>query len=849
MVKKCFDNYSNDLGRKVTQAEQKKVITDTRSIKRKTTVTGENIDQVIDKSQNDQASVSTRQSVDSMARDVATQDKIRTFNEKVENVAAHIRDNESKKYKSEADIYNEAIARLIFTTNKMSDISFEAIYKANKKGALGEFFRDIESFEGFDINQLRKNNSELMRDTLTELFELYKNPALTSGRTKNRQAFQIAKSFMKLTIKQTRRRNLNGEATLTINNRIRPKLRQKKLKGREEQFVKDIAERLDPQVHGSIEQRTQIAQAMYSDIMAGRDWREIGSAFDTREKSLGIIGEFDPKNETVIKESSIAFKDGESFQYIVKQYGDNDVFDTMLGSIDELARKTTLTQFFGPDYNTGINALRNIIDTKRIQSRGVSQAAYRYVERTATPFFDESNAMQRRFVTLRNWQAAAKLGGAVITALLDIPTMMNGARNLYKVPFGRALKNVFGFELRGSKSQKQKQARYLGIGVEGMLGNLQERFALRGTEAAGTYEKGMHDLAYKLFKYSGLNWWTDGRKAMSANMIMADLGENISKNVTWDKLPTQYKSRLARFGIDEADWGRLLNEKPLSIDGDNVFDVYALSELDSEFSFGRVPLRQRLHAFIDDGVDSMVITPGQFDVEIASLFTDPRGMGGQVFKSMLQFKSHPLTFFRKQWLGDYGSTKDKIRSLSMLTAQLTILGAGVVILKDIAAGRNPRELDDPELWIRAIETGGAAGILTDLVMSYGGKEIVGAVTGADENEFYGNNRAMTLLGPLLGDFIRLTGAVSTIGAEGVRAIGDEEFDTKKLKPLTNLVANNIPFQNLWYTKMLYRKYLHEAMIEMLDPKGYRQYQKRYIKEARDERVGGKYNNIIYESLP
>jgi hypothetical protein len=71
----------------------------------------------------------------------------------------------------------------------------------------------------------------------------------------------------------------------------------------------------------------------------------------------------------------------------------------------------------------------------------------------------------------------------------------------------------------------------------------------------------------------------------------------------------------------------------------------------------------------------------------------------------------------------------------------------------------------------------------------------------------------------------------------------------ELKPLTRLVTNNIPFQNLWYTKMLYRKYIHEAMIEYTDPKGFRQYKKRYIKEARDERVGGKYNNIIYETLP
>jgi len=49
--------------------------------------------------------------------------------------------------------------------------------------------------------------------------------------------------------------------------------------------------------------------------------------------------------------------------------------------------------------------------------------------------------------------------------------------------------------------------------------------------------------------------------------------------------------------------------------------------------------------------------------------------------------------------------------------------------------------------------------------------------------------------------------------------------------------------------MLYRKYIHESLIEQLDPKGFRQYKKRYIKEAREERRGGEYNNIVYESLP
>ena len=230
MTKKCFDNYSNDVDRPITKNEENKILKDYRSLKRRTTVDGitqQQADQIIEK----RYSLDARQDTDRVINQIATQDKIRTFNESVENTVQHIRDNEPKfKNKSDGDIYNEAIARMIFTTNKMSDMSFEAIYKANKKGALGEFFRDIEALEDFNFNDLRKKDSQLRKDMLTELFELYKDPARTSGMTKNRNAFAIAKSFMKLTIKQTKRRNLNGEATLTINNRLRPKLKQSKTK-------------------------------------------------------------------------------------------------------------------------------------------------------------------------------------------------------------------------------------------------------------------------------------------------------------------------------------------------------------------------------------------------------------------------------------------------------------------------------------------------------------------------------------------------------------------------------------------------------------------------------------------
>ena len=59
----------------------------------------------------------------------------------------------------------------------------------------------------------------------------------------------------------------------------------------------------------------------------------------------------------------------------------------------------------------------------------------------------------------------------------------------------------------------------------------------------------------------------------------------------------------------------------------------------------------------------------------------------------------------------------------------------------------------------------------------------------------------------------------------------------------------VPAQSLWYTKMLYRKYLHEYFAQLVDPKGYRKRERSLRKYALKTKGQNKYNNFIYESLP
>ena len=77
---------------------------------------------------------------------------------------------------------------------------------------------------------------------------------------------------------------------------------------------------------------------------------------------------------------------------------------------------------------------------------------------------------------------------------------------------------------------------------------------------------------------------------------------------------------------------------------------------------------------------------------------------------------------------------------------------------------------------------------------------------------------------------------------------DEDF-RKSLRPLTKAVADTIPLQNLWWARMVIRKYVHEALQEIADPRGWRERERKLDKRARKERRNGNYNNVLYESLP
>jgi hypothetical protein len=104
--------------------------------------------------------------------------------------------------------------------------------------------------------------------------------------------------------------------------------------------------------------------------------------------------------------------------------------------------------------------------------------------------------------------------------------------------------------------------------------------------------------------------------------------------------------------------------------------------------------------------------------------------------------------------------------------------------------------------------------------------------------------AVQLLGPVLSDGIKIGEGLLKFAASG----DDEAYERRQLSNLTSVGLGLLPLQNLWWAQMLIRKYIGEFTLEYVDPRGYRERERRLNNRAREERLNGAYNNFIFTDI-
>jgi hypothetical protein len=864
MSKKCFDDFRKATGRSVTVNEQQELLDQVRVFREEMSATGQSPDTIrpdgltnIQKRIQDEFAQKTRNKTENIITKLQQLETEERFFENIDNLTQTIKTIDPKATDLQAR-ERAVIGTILNTNDTRNTVPFELMMRTEGSNMFGDFNIRAQKVldETDDLTRLIED-PEFKQAFWSEYYTIVQNPNTVKAISGNVKAFNVAKAFFEETsLKAQTKLTLNGKSIRL--NRTGVKVRfQKNLveKLTEDEFVEFLAPRLSTDKHGNLLSRQEIAREVYTKMNKGDgDWRTVGKS---------QLADEDAHNPFAANEDAqLVYKDGVAFTEVNKKFSENQTSKHLiLQHISELGREVSLTRFLGPDHKKGLDKLRIKLE-KDFGSQfgrgslrgGKMKGVFSYLQSQVEPAVYENSKMVTTFGALRAIQAGAKLGSAVITALMDIPIFIVAGRRLFNLNIMDTLGSMFRWGYKGAPADEINYARYVLEMSESWLDNAGERFGLiDGMNNMSKFEKFSSGFAEKIFSYSGLNWWTRGLQAKAAGVYSKHLGELIKAGRSWDSLGPQFKSNLEKFGLNKKDWADLLRDKPLDL-RDRI-DLFQIQEKQFENSFAKKSLRSKLTSVMADAVDTMVMKPGQFDVLSGAFFADPQAFHGQLFKSLTQFKAHPISFTRKLLARSIKDpTQNAVSNIAALTVSTTLMSVAVLQLKQFIAGKEQFQYDSPDFWSQAIQQAGMFGIVSDMYLEVGGGNSLIKQILSDEKERTKSTAEIisSQLGPLLTDGGKLMEGLTNITVGGVRYAKDIDDGAQLQRGffnLTKFAGGLTGLQNLWFTKLLYRKYVSEFLFEAIDPKGYRRREKRLKKDAYKNRQGGAYNNVLFDKLP
>lgn len=510
------------------------------------------------------------------------------------------------------------------------------------------------------------------------------------------------------------------------------------------------------------------------------------------------------------------FRDGDAWMAYMQQYGEGSLYDAMLGHIGAMARDIGLVERYGPNPEATFRVQNDLAQ----RADGVGTMANRSAFNTPDAYWSlvsgrattpENRLVARIGQDARNVQTAAKLGGAVLSALTDIGTV--GASLHYnRLPYFRMLTNLG----RQVTAEQRDFLRAHGVIAESLTSTM-NRF---------TGDHMTHSLsgrvAQSVMKLSLMNAWTDGLRGAFSATIMQGFARKLG--VAWDQLDEWDRHLMGRKGITADDWAIITRATPTQRGGLDYLTADAIRATGAD---GAQAAATKWLAFVSDEAHTAIINP---DVATRAIVTGggmPAGtVRGEVMRAAMQFKSFPTAMLTRHWRRilqtpqglegaptGYGATSstgavvNRIALLAGLNVTMMMLGAIVLHNKALVQGKDPYDMTDGRFWARALSQGGGMGYVGDLLF----KDPTESRAGTTEQ------LAGSLLGPTFGAAVGLAGDLVVRNAWEA-ALGE---DTKAAAEALRWLNSNLPYANLWQTRAMWEHwFLHNAQ-EAVNP-GYLQ---------------------------
>ena len=144
------------------------------------------------------------------------------------------------------------------------------------------------------------------------------------------------------------------------------------------------------------------------------------------------------------------------------------------------------------------------------------------------------------------------------------------------------------------------------------------------------------------------------------------------------------------------------------------------------------------------------------------------------------------------------ASNGRVGHLAAVAMGSTVMGALALQVKQIATGKDPRDMDDPKFWLSAGLQGGGLGLFGDFMF-------------ADYNRF-GQSIGGTLAGPIVGT------AQSLLKAGDLYGLAEGDWDPNSFAAdVFKVGSREIPGVNLWYSRLMVERAFLDQVESALDP--------------------------------
>jgi len=538
----------------------------------------------------------------------------------------------------------------------------------------------------------------------------------------------------------------------------------------------------------------------------------------TREASRRPSGAGSLANQNA-EHRFLVFKSADDWMAYQKAFGEGDAFSSMMTYINRMARDTAAMEILGPNPEGTLNWFRQIIEKEGQKAASGGDAMLPVKGEKALDYargkidkLDRMWASMRGeletpvntkiasgFAVVRNIITSSVLGGATLASIPGDTMTAAIARNFAGIPQAGMVRDIaHGFTAAG-----KREAAEAGLILESAMHSFHTQARYVGSFSGPEWSQYVSD---RLLTYSGLTPWTGAARHGFGLAFMREFA--VQAAAPFEKLPAALRDTLARWGFTPGDWDTM---RAVPIDtGDGVRKLRA-----QDIAKVSERLADRFLEMVN-GETEYAVPSGSTRAKTFLVSTDQPGtFWGEVTRSAAQFKSFSAVFLylnAMRVLPMIAAKDSRIiargaRYAGALLIGTTLAGALSIQLKQVAQGRDPRNMDDRRFWGAAVMQGGGLGIFGDFLFS-------------DVNRF-GGGLPTTLAGPAvqhLWDLWTLTGGNMLELAEGK--------DTHAGREAINFLRANTPGGSLWYTRLAYERLVLDQLQYLADPQANKAFKSR-----------------------